>query len=389
MAWAGLLMVLGWPIVAYFLAARSQGGGVPARAWTLVNVLVGVLSWSMLSWPATAGLEAPLRLVLFGMGLGLAPMTSQFVVGKSLYANARCNFATRWSRKEFLRLFGSQAVMLTTPPGLALAMLGLGIYAYTSNLHLAQQLPVLVALLVLMWIWFLVWTGLKQTLIPGQIVMFPNQSWKAELFGLSERMGAGLKTCFLAQTTARKTAGAFCLGGGRVGITDTLLSALTLQEFLAVMAHELQHLSHAAQTFRVLLLGMTTTLGAGLIAMKVGSSLNDQVQLLLGLSLMLLAAAASAKLLLNLKRRHEDEADEAAVAYVGPRPMMEALSKVYYLNGVNELTKGTARYRSPISRLERIAHLGHLHRNEAHQILSRIQEAMEADDIIPSARRAS
>ncbi len=389
MAWAGLFLLLGWPIVAMALAARSQGGGVPARSWTLLNVLIGSSGWAALCFSATVGIETPLRLALFGLGLTLPTIISQSLVGIALFRNPNFAFSKRWSKREFSRLFGAQAVMLTTPPGLALAMVGFGMYAYSAHLALSQMIPVFVAIGVLIWLWGLVWSSLKQMMIPGQIVVFPNAAWNTELFALAERMGAKLRTCFLAQTTARKTAGAYCLGGGRVGITDSFLSALDLNEFLAVMAHEVRHLRHGIETMRVLLLGMTLTLGTGMIAMTLGGRLEEGLAALMAISLMLLAAAASARLLLKLKRRHEDEADEAAVAFVGAQPLMNALAKAYYLNSVKDLGKGSARYRSPVNRLERIAHLGNLPKEEAARTLGRIFESMKEDDAMTLARRAS
>jgi len=274
------------------------------------------------------------------------------------------------------------------PAGLALSIVGLGLYVFHANLGIRNSIPYWIAIAVCVWLWMLVWASIRQMLIPGRIVDFPNKIWLDELRLLSERMGTGLRTCFLAQTTRRRSAGAYCLGSGRVGISDSLVSALDMEEFLAVMCHELRHLSHGRQTMRALVAGSAVTLTAGIGALQLGRGLGDLVVLLLSLSLMLLGAAASARLLMRLKRRQEDDADEAAIAFVGAPPLISGLSKAYYLNGVTDWEKGSVKYRSPLQRLERIARLGNLPTREARRTLENVYRAISAEETT-SERRAS
>lgn len=318
------------------------------RTWTLANLLIPTVGFGAICFWGIPAAD-PVRWAVFGLGLPIFPAIAQAVLARRI-ARVKPELLERWSRGEFTRYLVGGMLGLAAPPGLFLALLGFG---WHSGRLFEHALPaVLLAFALWLGLWVLMWRIVREMRVPGRLVSFPSSARLTEVERLARRMDAPLRAVMLSRTRSARLAAAYCLGRSRVCISDALLAALTPEEFLAVMAHELRHLSQARQTAGLLLLWGSATLavGAGFAA----------VPLLRPLALSAIAVGLlGVGHLVRLKRRQEDEADEAAVAFVGAMPLISALVKTTLLNGGSFDRRGV-RHRGLTDRIARLTHLGGL-----------------------------
>lgn len=273
----------------------------------------------------------------------------------------------RWSHGELARYLAGSALSATLVPGLSLALLG---FVYEESRRGGSIS--LVALAALAWLAAVLtsWGAVREMRVPGLIVPFPEGPRRDEAFRLARRMGVPLRHLFLAQTKRAHIAGAYALGRTRVAVSDALVAGISPVELQAVLSHEFRHLAQQRETARLVLVGGSSTLAAVLSAEVACASLPRELRHAVSGSTALLVFAMFLRMLVRLKRRQEDEADEAAVAHVGAAPLISAIAKVAFLNG-SKIDRATARYRSLVDRASRIGRLGGLAPSDVEQILVR------------------
>lgn len=132
-----------------------------------------------------------------------------------------------------------------------------------------------------------------------------------------------------------------------------------MEEFLAVMAHELRHLTQVNQTLRTLAFSTLVTLGTGLGIEALRAKLPAAQVHMVALSATLLVFVLCLRQLIALKRRQEDDADQAAINFVGALPLISALVKVTLMNG-GSFDRSSSRYRSLHDRIQTVARLAGL-----------------------------
>ncbi len=355
----------------------ERAANISVQKWTLINVVVGAGLWGLLLAASRLSIDSNLVLALFGLGLPLLPSILQYGTGPLLYRAGYKRYA-RFSPIEFLRLCGGNLLLLTAPPGLALAMIGVGahVIAYHGELELWQELSYLLGLVLIGTLFAGTWKVLKELRIPGYLIAFANPAREADVRALARQIGAPLRALKVCRTRSGRIAGAYSLGGGDVAITDGMLAALNRDEFLSVMAHELRHLTQTRETVRILLLGFATTLFLGFAVGTAISWLGIAELAPIAVGLTVLALAICFRILVNMKRRHEDEADETASKTVGAYPLMTALAKAAIINGADPMVS-SVRYRSIRTRLDRLAKLAGLAPQAAENALLKAQVDLE------------
>ena len=283
--------------------------------------------------------------VLGGAAFALAALAVQLICARSLYRPfviVRAGI----SKSDFQDRIMASAFVSTFPIALTAFLIGIAQLAFESNSAFGY-----VALGLTTGSWLYQWSVLRVLILPGCCVPFLPKAWENEARSLANRMDVPLNELLLIQTRTR-SAGAFALGTWRVGITDYLLSALEQDEFLAVIAHELQHFKQRKRT-AVIALTQVVLVGSvgGLLAFAVQTrTLEPVVAFAIAFALSTLCVFP----LMKLRARNEDEADEAAAAEVGAMPLVSALAKAHELNGHGS---GGPLHRSLESRLSRICNL--------------------------------
>lgn len=365
----------------------ERAAKMSVQKWTLAAVLAGAVLWGATVFAARLPIDSRLSWALFGLGLPLYPSVILFALGGFLYRADPKRYA-RFSKAEFLRLCGGNLLLLTAPPGLSLAMIGIGAHLATSldELLLWQEACFFLALVLIGTLFVATWRVLKELRIPGRLIPFTNPAREADVRALARSIGSPLHALKVCRTRSGRIAGAYSLGGGDVAITDGMLAALTREEFLSVMAHELRHLTQTREIVRILSLGFVTTLFLGF---AVGTSISwlgvSELAPITG-GLTVLALAVCFRILVDTKRRHEDEADETASNAVGAYPLMTALAKAAIINGADP-TVASVRYRSLRARLERLAKLAGLGPHAADNALLKAQIDLELIATLPATPR--
>lgn len=205
--------------------------------------------------------------------------------------------------------------------------------------------------------WILQWPILSAISLPGRAVEFPMKDLEADAKQLAEKMGQRLRALLLLRS--RRIAGAFSVDVGRAAITDYFLSALTYEEFLAVMAHEFRHFEHRKRETRILPIALCACLAVTLLVSWLGSLAG--VPPYFGALASLPAWAAFSRSQAKRRRLNEDDADDAAIEFVGALPLMSGIAKSYALNmRIGDSSKRGAIHRSLLDRLHRIAAVGGL-----------------------------
>lgn len=369
---------LGWALMPWICLRGPLVAAQAARRWTLFNLAVPTACWVIACLSVPQKLPPSILLGLLGLGLPVLPLLAQFGVAHQLYRWDQGVMKQRFSRPDFMHQILSRIGVIVSPPGLALGILGaIGtlVVSWPDVQSVSLSLLVLFALVGL---WTLMWNSLRELGVPGKMMPFPLDAWSDDLFRLAARMQAPLRTIFLSQTQQSRIAGAYSFGSGKVGLTDTLLAHLEHEEFLAVMAHELRHLTHARETVRLLIAGTISSTLVGLAAFQLQHLVPSALAGAVAFALMMFVAAFFLRRLVGIKQRHEDEADDAAVAFVGALPLMQALVKVYILNDIRR-DRRTTRYRSLNGRLQRLAKLGRLPDESVERVVRRVHLQMGAE----------
>ncbi len=291
--------------------------------------------------------------LLGGAAFAVSSLSAQLLCAKALYRPftiIRANI----SPNDFSDRLMASAFFSTFPIALSAFLIGIAQLAYETHLAIGY-----IALGLTAGSWVYQWSALRVLILPGRSVPFLSKAWEDDARALAKEMGVPLSELLLIQTRTR-SAGAFALGMGRVAITDYLLSVLDHDEFLAIIAHELQHFKQRKRTIlfafgQIILVG---SLG-GLLAFAVQTKVLNSVAALAAAGVL---AAMCFVPLMKLRARNEDEADQVAAMEVGAMPLMRALAKAHALNGDGQ---GGAVHRSLESRLNRICELAGIARAEA------------------------
>lgn len=330
----------------------ALGCATATAIWALIVRALG---------PSSAGWQW----VLFGLGWPALPTLALGAMARPILRRAQ-GLEARWSRGELARYLAGSALSATLVPGLSLALLG---FVYEESRRGGSI--ALVVLAGLSWLAAVLasWGAVRQMRVPGVLVPFPEGPRRDEAFRLARRMDAPLQHLLLAQSRRARIAGAYALGRSRVAVSDALVASLSPLELDAVLAHELRHLSQQAGIARSVMVGGACTLLAALSAGLACRGLPDELRHAVTGSVALLVFAWLLRALVRLKRRHEDEADEAAVAHVGAAALIAAIAKVASLNG-SKTDRATIRYRSLADRADRIGRLGGLRPAEVERILA-------------------
>jgi hypothetical protein len=371
MAWVAVAVLTGWSAVAWAWARWGALNPSLLNRLSLLNLLVPTVIGGTVALEAAGDWSPWARMTGFGLLLGVVPTTLQTICALILFKRGMPGPLGRMTREEFARLFVSRVAALCAPAGLALCLVGAGGMVLSMGLPTEQLLAGLGALGCLVWLWLELWTHLAHMGVPGRLAPFPMPDWKRDVIRLGAGEGLLVQDVLLARTKRHTLAGAFCLPGCRLVVTDALLAALSHSEFLAVMAHELAHIRHRAPVMLVLIVGFMTTLGLGLaLQMGFGASSVSGWWCVLACGMV---GAAFFRQVVRTKQQQEDEADDWAVRLVGAEPLMAALVKAHLLNRSETLDKRTTRYRSLRDRLDRIAANGGLTGAAIRQVMERVQ----------------
>lgn len=208
------------------------------------------------------------------------------------------------------------------------------------------------------WIWsWCVWMGFNLTLLliyPSLIAPLfnkfkplENEEMKSSVTALMQRCGFSAQGLFVMDGSRRSAhANAYFTGFGaakRVVFYDTLLSKLSTNEVVAVLAHELGHFKHKHIIKRVAslfalslggfaLLGWLTTQVWFYTGLGVEPSLsapNDALALILFMFVVPAFGFLTTPIFSGLSRKHEFEADAYAVLQSSGKDLASALLKMY------------------------------------------------------------
>ncbi len=259
-----------------------------------------------------------------------------------------------WPLKSFVFRMLISVWSVCLPIGLTLMLAG-GILQFSRDQNSIENLVLLACLAFL---WVTQWSVLRALTLPGKLVEFPIKHWAEEAQLLSEKVGTKLNDLLLVRSGKARVAGAYALGNGRIAITDYLLSALSEDEFLAIMAHELQHFNQRKQSLvlisKLILIGIL--IGSSLAFLSKSANVNP----IFCTPFALLYSVWSIARIKKLKQMHEDDADDASIREIGGMSLMRALTKTYALNGrLGDTQRGTV-HRALNDRLSRIAELSKL-----------------------------
>jgi len=371
MAWVAVAVLAGWSLLACAWAGRGAINPSLLNRLSLLNLLVPLVIGGTAALEAAQGWGPWARMTGFGLLLGVWPTTLQTACGLILYRRGLPGPMGRLTAEEFTRLFASRVAALCAPAGLALCMAGAAGMVLSMGLPIGQLVAGLAALGCLALLWLELWRHLAHMGVPGRIAPFPMPDWKRDVIRLGATQGVEVQDVLLARTKRRALAGAFCLPGARLVITDALLAALNHSEFLAVMAHEMAHVRHRSPVVLVLIVGLATTLALGFaLQLAFGSSGLPGWGCVVACGAV---AAAFFRKLIHIKRSQEDEADDWAIRLVGAEPLMAALIKAHLLNRSESLDRRTTRYRSLRNRLDRIAAVAGLPAADIRSAMERAQ----------------
>ncbi len=387
MFYAALVIGLAWTFASVVFVRKDGPSSKLVARWTLLNIGILATCWIATCSAVRGSVDLGVFIALIGLGLPVLPLLAQFVTGFALYNHDTGSVRDRMSQREFLRHFVSKAGMMTSPPGLAIAMFGTIVQGFTDWNNPKVMILAAACVVALTVLWSVMWRSLRELSVPGRIVKFPLESWETDLFRLARRMHAPLKSVFLVQTRMTRMAGAFSFGAGRIGVTDTLLSGLKHDEFLAVMAHEMRHLTHAKDSTKILFLGTAGSLVLGIGLLKLDFLIPSAAANLLAMSGMMLVSMFAMSRLMATKKRHEDEADDSSVAFVGAEPMISALAKAYILNGIKS-EKRSGRYRTLENRTKRLGRLGKLSDSDVELIMRKAHADLGVPFVAPTEAAA-
>lgn len=362
MSW---VTIIGWTVLsvaaalsgarkAYVLAAGEK---TRSEKWILLRSLLKRLGLFGLALTLASCLlldislhtERGLSLMIAGMSFIVLTALQQIAFAIGIHTPFVAIRGDDWSLKTLIFRMTITAWSLCLPLGLTTMLFGAAMNLMDSAVSIETEI-LLCGIVVL---WVLQWGVLRALTLPGRLVDFPKSEWESEAKTVAKSIGTNLTDLMMLQTGKARVAGAFALGRGNVAITDYLLSALTQSEFMAIMAHELQHFTQRRQTIVLItkLFLICGLIGALIAFLFIKYELPESIAC--GGSL--IVAVLSIRPIHKLKKFHEDDADDAAIKEIGAMPLMNALAKTYALNGRLDDRKGGTLHRGIRERLTRIA----------------------------------
>lgn len=370
MGWA----LIGTSVLAGFLTvfwARSQGRRALGRAQETERVadlrrairhastLITLFGTGACSLGAVLAFDAATHARLQALGIAILIYPLAFIVLLSLatLSSFRRVRGMDWDWAAYAELLLSATWTRFVPGGTTVALAGSVLWLY-DRLHSGSD-PTYAAFAVAGTAagWILQWPILSAISLPGRAVEFPMRDLEAAAKNLAAKMGQRLRALLLLRS--RRIAGAFSVDVGRVAITDYFLSALSYEEFLAVMAHEFRHFDHRREAYRILPVGLCICLALSFLGAWGGSWAG--IPPYFGLLAAGPAWIAFFRFQTARKRLNEDDADDAAVEFVGAWPLMMGIAKSYALNKrIGDCSKRGDIHRSLRDRLQRIATRGGL-----------------------------
>lgn len=386
------LVFVAWVIAAPIILKRAIRGLKPGdESWSrfrrivrrasIANLVLGaaVPGIAAASW---APMPLGFRIAVGGGVFFVCAAVLQWLLGEATYPTLRRLEVLPWEKAGYqFRLLMSQ-LSLSLPISLTAVVVGACLVVLEPDAEatdLGRNLVVGAGALL----WVLQWPAVKLLSLPGRPVDFPPGDLEREARELAREMQIELKDLLLIRTGKTPIAGAFALGGQKVAITDYLVTALKEDEFLAIIAHELQHLIQRRKLFALFLgtLLLAGGLGGGLVWATTVRILPDAIAASLAIPISLLVV-----LPIHLsRRRNEDDADDAAILHVGPMPLMTAIAKTYALNRRLRDRSGSSIHRALRDRLSRIAQVGGLSITSVERAFS---QALALDSASPKVSSA-
>lgn len=292
------------------------------------------------------------RFFMGGATLLICVMFSQMMNSRMLLNTINHVSKEKWRLEFVSRKMLSISWVFTLPIATTAMLVGGVLWMMNPNIssqELVYRFFVFIAL-VLFFVWH--WKLFQEFSLPGRLGDFPKNDWKIEAFALAKKMDAPLRELLMIRTGNITVAGAFALSGSRVAITDDLVASLKEREFLAVLAHEFQHLKQKPILIQTFLTMTIPFLVLSIFIAYLWSAnvlpLSISIVFVIFLSLLLL------KMMKKQKSINEDEADDAAIKNTDSIAYMRALAKIYAINGKLQDKQCSGIYRDLKQRLERI-----------------------------------
>jgi Zn-dependent protease with chaperone function len=327
---------------------------------TLLNIVLCVF-FSITFVSFLQNISESTRFFIGGAVLLICVMFSQMMNSRMLLNTINHVSKEKWEFEFVFRKMLSLSWMFSLPIATTAMLMGGLLWMMNpsiSSQELVYRFFVFIAL-VLFFVWH--WELFQEFSLPGRLGDFPKNDWKLEAFALAKKMGAPLKELLMIRTGSITAAGAFALSGSRVAITDDLVASLKEREFLAVLAHEFQHLKQKKKLIQSFLILMIPFLVLSVFIAYLWSinTLPSSVSIVFVIFLSLLLL----KMMKKQKSINEDEADDAAIKSIDSLAYMRALAKIYAINGKLQDKQCSGIYRGLNQRLERIRQSSNLNEN--------------------------
>lgn len=323
------------------------------RAGSLLNlVLSGLLAAGvahLFDQPLAAGTRVMIGGLCFLVAVGMA----EWHLANRMFGAYRRVRPNRMSKRAFRFRLMATTMAVAFPLGVSVILIGSLVNLVNSESGVMDVFAKGSVLVLALFLWLFQWSVIRLVLLPGRPAEFPMQDWEDDAKELCERMGTRLNDLMMLRTGRSRIAGAFALGGGKIALTDDLVAALTHEEFLAIVAHEARHFLQRRRT--ILAIVFLTTVAASVGAFAAWGFSAGHFSSWIAMLLSVCGALAIMYPIAVLKRRNEDEADDAAIAAVGAMPLMTALVKTYAINGRMEDPSSSSIHRGLQDRLQRIA----------------------------------
>ncbi len=365
-AWAAAanLIAFGFGALARRAATRQDAGASYSavrkliKLSSIVNLFVATAAAVGVAFLVVPTTSFSARLIAAGLAFMAGAVAGEWLIGHRMYRPYETVRPDQLTSRAFRFRLIATALSIALPIGVTMILIGsIGDLAHTDVGQRGSTANAIAFVLALM-LWVVQWSAIKLVLLPGRPADFPMPDWEEDVKRLAERMGTRLTDLLILRTGRSRIAGAYALGGGRIAITDDLLAALSKEEFMAVMAHELKHFTQRRKTT---LFACAFVVGAGgAAALSVWAASAGVIPMLAATSIATLSALVPLWRLTKLRALHEDEADLAAIEQIGAMPLMCALAKTYAVNGrLGDSTTGSI-HRGLRNRLSLLAARGRI-----------------------------
>lgn len=327
---------------------------------TLLNIVLCIF-FSAIFVSCLQNISESTRFFIGGAILLICVTFSQMINSRMLLNTINHVSKENWKFEFVFRKMLSLSWTFSLPIATTAMIMGGGLWMMNPNISSQEVVYRFFVFIVLVLFFAWHWKLFQEFSLPGRLGDFPKNDWQIEAFALAKKMGAPLKELLMIRTGSITVAGAYALSGSRVAVTDDLVASLKEREFLAVLAHEFQHLKQKRKLIQVFLI-MTipfivlSVFIAYLWKINVLPS-SASVVFVIFLSLLLL------KMMKKQKSINEDEADDAAIKNIDSLAYMRALAKIYAINGKLQDKQHSGIYRDLKQRLERIRESSNLDEN--------------------------